>query len=76
MPLYEYACGECKTKFELLRTFSRADDPAACPSCGAERGRRLLSVFASFSRGEAGEMTSVGGSGCGSCSATSCATCR
>jgi len=76
MPLYEYVCGECKTKFELLRSYSRADDAAACPGCGVERGRRMLSVFASFSRGESGELSSVGGGGCAGCAATSCATCH
>jgi putative FmdB family regulatory protein len=76
MPIYEYRCGDCQSKFELLRSFSRADEPAACPGCGAERGRRLVSVFASFSKGANGEVSSVGGSGCGGCTATSCDTCH
>ena len=33
MPLYEYVCTDCESKFELLRPFSRADEVAECPHC-------------------------------------------
>jgi putative FmdB family regulatory protein len=64
MPLYEYVCEECETRFEELRPLSRMDDPAGCPS-GHSLGRRVLSVFAAMTRDEYGEAASMGGGGCG-----------
>jgi putative FmdB family regulatory protein len=41
MPLYEYECEQCATRFEVIQKFS--DPPAqACPSCGGSV-RKLLS---------------------------------
>ncbi|MGH2457262.1 MAG: FmdB family zinc ribbon protein [Chloroflexota bacterium] len=71
MPLYEYRCADCDTRFEKLTTFQKADDGIACPECGASQPRRLISLFASLSpSGDGGsEPTSGGGCGCGgSCS--------
>ena len=48
MPLYEYYCTKCATKYELLRSMSRSDDPATCPN-GHKGGARTLSMFASVS---------------------------
>ena len=45
MPLYEYYCSGCKTKFELLVSHQHADD-VVCTKCHGEQVRRLLSVFA------------------------------
>ena len=45
MPLYEYYCSDCKSKFELLVSHQYADD-VVCKKCHGEKVRRLLSVFA------------------------------
>lgn len=47
MPLYEYYCADCKSKFELLVSHQHADD-IVCVKCHSEKVRRLLSVFASL----------------------------
>lgn len=40
MPIYEYACDECGTRFERKQKFS--EDPVReCPACGSEV-RRVL----------------------------------
>lgn len=45
MPVYEYYCQSCQSKFDLyLAKFS--DNLPACPKCGAESTIRLLSKFA------------------------------
>ena len=75
MPLYEYRCPHCEIKFTKLRPFSQADAPAACPECRGEDTRRVLSTFASFSKGSDGSTHAVGGGGCAGCSAGSCAGC-
>nr|MBC7243751.1 zinc ribbon domain-containing protein [Chloroflexota bacterium] len=77
MPLYEYICDRCQCKFELLRSFSKADEPAVCPNCESPGARRLLSIFAALSKGSDGTTTSVAGGGsCAACAATSCAGCK
>jgi putative FmdB family regulatory protein len=41
MPIYEFECEECGARFEEL---VGAEAAAACPTCGAERTRRLYSA--------------------------------
>ncbi|MCB0209240.1 MAG: zinc ribbon domain-containing protein [Anaerolineae bacterium] len=49
MPLYEYYCPDCHTKFDALRPMSKADETIACKSCDSERPTRTLSMFATIS---------------------------
>ena len=77
VPLYEYHCPHCDIKFDLLRSFSQADAPAACPECQGEDTKRAISLFASFSRSSDGLTRSIAGSnGCAGCSASRCAQCK
>lgn len=67
MPVYEYVCKDCETKFEVLRPFARMDDPADCPR-GHDSGRRVLSSFAAMTKDPYGDPSPVsGGGGCGGC---------
>ena len=50
MPMYEYYCPDCHTKFEALRPMSQADEAIACKQCDSDRATRTLSLFATFSR--------------------------
>jgi putative FmdB family regulatory protein len=75
MPLYEYYCPQCETRFELLRPMSRSDHSATCPN-GHEGAQRVVSVFSAVSKGAGGETASVaGGASCDTCSSSSCSTC-
>lgn len=49
MPLYEYYCPDCQTKFDALRPMSKADASIACKCCESERPTRMLSLFATVS---------------------------
>lgn len=43
MPIYEYACSDCFHEFEVMQKMS--DEPVkACPECGKERAKRLVSA--------------------------------
>lgn len=70
MPVYEYYCRECGTKFEKLHRMSTKGETAACPS-GHAGAARTLSLFATFSRGEGGDVQSFGG-GCACGGACAC----
>jgi putative FmdB family regulatory protein len=62
MPIYEYVCPSCDTKFELMRPMSRSRETAACPSCKTESGR-ALSKFACSTVNESGVSSSIAGTG-------------
>lgn len=47
MPIYEFECEGCGGRFEELVA---AGEAAACPACGSELTRRLLSEVAPPSR--------------------------
>ena len=66
MPVYEYVCDECESRFEALRPVSRMDEPAPCPG-GHPSSHRVLSRFAALTRDEYGAPEPVGGDGCGGC---------
>ncbi|MCK6523946.1 zinc ribbon domain-containing protein, partial [Myxococcota bacterium] len=42
MPIYEYACPDCGHEFERLQKISEPP-VSVCPSCGAEKVRKLVS---------------------------------
>jgi putative FmdB family regulatory protein len=71
MPLYEYYCAECRTKFDALRPMEKADAPIQCKNCESMRTSRALSLFATRTKTEAGSSTPPqnfgnmgGGGGC------------
>jgi putative FmdB family regulatory protein len=78
MPIYEYNCSDCRTKFQKLRPMGKADAPVPCTDCGSNHTARAISLFSAISKGGNGETRAVSGtgSGCGSCTATSCANCN
>ncbi|MGM0599606.1 MAG: FmdB family zinc ribbon protein [Candidatus Rifleibacteriota bacterium] len=45
MPLYEYACADCKRKFTVLTSIDKRDEPKECANCGNKNSRRLVSKF-------------------------------
>jgi len=75
MPIYEYFCPSCKTKFELLRSMNCIDDDALCPTCNI-KGQKIPSAFSSMSKNSAGELAPIGGfDKCAGCTQSSCSSC-
>jgi putative FmdB family regulatory protein len=64
MPIYEYRCEDCGTKFEKL--VRRSDTELACPSCGQSHLNQELSTFAAHAGGTA-PQPQMGGCGGGMC---------
>jgi putative FmdB family regulatory protein len=46
MPIYEYSCPACDTKFDRLVKLMSSTEPVVCPKCGSKKTKRALSVFA------------------------------
>jgi putative FmdB family regulatory protein len=69
MPVYEYLCHTCDTRFEARRPMSEAASPIDCPH-GHDDTTRRLSVFATSahspaSMGDAAGAGSPRAGGCG-----------
>lgn len=73
MPIYEYLCSDCETKFDALRSMKDADAPISCVNCQSSHTSRMLSVFFAQSSGQA--LAGSNGGGCAGCSSNSCANC-
>jgi putative FmdB family regulatory protein len=65
MPLYEYECGACGHRFEIIQKFSDGP-PDACPKCGKGPLQRLFSSPAIQFKGTGWYVTDYAGKGRGS----------
>jgi putative FmdB family regulatory protein len=82
MPLYEYYCKDCRSKFELLTTYTESEVDVECARCHGANVRKLISVFArtrSANSGfggdfaaDAGDDFGDDGEGSGGCCGGSC----
>jgi putative FmdB family regulatory protein len=52
MPIYEYVCEDCGTKFEKLVLRASDKEGLACPKCGKSRLAPQLSTFAAHAGGD------------------------
>ncbi len=64
MPIYEYVCDDCGTKFEKLIRRPAADQ-VLCPACGQGHLTQALSVFSAHANGA--PQPSAGGCPAGMC---------
>lgn len=46
MPIFEYVCQDCGSRFEKLIRRDSDTESITCPSCGAARYEKTLSTFA------------------------------
>ena len=44
MPVFDYQCEECKTKYDVYHKVREIADDVVCPSCGSRSHKRLISV--------------------------------
>ncbi|HEY3741430.1 MAG TPA: zinc ribbon domain-containing protein [Bryobacteraceae bacterium] len=56
MPIFEYRCESCESKFEKL--VRRADEHVECPSCGTSKLEMQYSTFAAQTNGSSDSMPS------------------
>lgn len=62
MPIFEYKCDDCGTKFEKL--VRRTGDEIACPSCGEKHLKQEYSTFSARANGATKDSSSQMPSGC------------
>jgi len=61
VPLYEYRCSSCGSRFEVLRRMGQGSEGLVCPHCGHERVEKEFSTFAGATAGASGGSS---GGGC------------
>ena len=64
MPLYEYACKQCKHEFEAL---VRGATTPECPACHGQELERRLSVFAAHTAWSTTPQYTAAPGACGTC---------
>lgn len=63
MPLYEFSCSACGHTFSELRKMGDYEG-VVCPQCGSDNTKKLMSAFASSSKGsDAGSSCAPSGGG-------------
>jgi len=72
MPIYEYVCKDCDTRFEVVRPIKDADATIMCKNCESRNTTRAISVFFANS---GGKVIAGDSGGCSSCSGGSCSGC-
>lgn len=72
MPIFEYSCDDCGTKFEKLVRRSADADAMRCPSCGQDHLTTEYSTFAARSGVAKAQAEPVAGCGSGMCGASMC----
>ena len=45
MPLFDYRCSQCNKRFTQLVGMTADSKPPACPACGSEDVKKLISRF-------------------------------
>ncbi len=53
MPIFEYKCDDCGTRFEKLIRRETDEQEICCPACGQSRVEKQLSTFAAHAAGPA-----------------------
>ncbi|HKT47882.1 MAG TPA: zinc ribbon domain-containing protein [Candidatus Acidoferrales bacterium] len=69
MPIYEYICDECDTRFEKIVINKQQE--IACPKCASRKATIQLSVFSSVAANGSSTPSSSSGGG-GSCCGGGC----
>jgi putative FmdB family regulatory protein len=71
MPIFEYTCDDCGTKFEKLVRRSAESNGVACPACGQDHLKQEYSTFAAPANGAKAEAAPMG-CGAGMCGSGFC----
>lgn len=60
MPIYEYRCGECATRFEKLIRREMDETSLVCPKCGSTLLDREYSTFAAHAHSHSAAPAAAG----------------
>lgn len=71
MPVFEYKCSKCETKFEVFHKSAANPEEVICPKCASKESTKLFSSFAasigSTSHGDSCSSGTCGAPSFGGC---------
>lgn len=67
MPVFEYKCDDCGTKYDFFHKSSLNQQEVTCPKCGSAKNKKLFSAFATSNSGDSDFSSS-------SCASGNCST--
>jgi putative FmdB family regulatory protein len=75
MPIFEYQCSDCKSKFEIFHKSGSNLDDVSCPKCGSKEYKKLLSAFSASIKasGHSHQHEACASGGCGMADYGGCA---
>lgn len=62
MPIFEYKCKDCGSKFEFLHKSILDPEQASCPNCNSVKNEKLLSSFSTSNSGSSYDSGCTDGS--------------
>jgi len=51
MPIFEYQCQDCNSKYEILHKSISSKEEVYCPDCRSKNNKKLISTFSSMESG-------------------------
>jgi putative FmdB family regulatory protein len=52
MPVFEYKCSDCGSKYDMFHKSSLKPEEVTCPKCGSVKNKKLFSAFATSNSSE------------------------
>jgi putative FmdB family regulatory protein len=80
MPLFEFRCRDCGSRFEVLTSYQQSLGEMLCTTCQSRNVRKLIPLVAKRSRGDSdddfGDDFDDGGTDMGACGCGGACDCR
>ena len=74
MPVYEYKCSDCNSKFDVYHKSIEHIEDIKCPECNSNHNKKLLSTFSPNMGSVSSSSQSYEQSESSSCSTCGCGT--
>jgi putative FmdB family regulatory protein len=74
MPVFEYKCDECGSKYDFFHKSSLKQDEVTCPKCGSAKSKKLFSAFATANSSDSDFSSSCATGNCSTDYSGGCAS--
>ena len=74
MPVFEYKCNDCGSKFDMFHKSSLSQEEVICPKCGSVKTKKLFSAFATANPSESDNSSSCASGNCSTDYSGGCAS--
>lgn len=74
MPVFEYLCNECRTRYDVYHKSTSKPEEVKCPKCESKDSKKLLSSFSASVSSDSSTFDSCADGSCGLSPAGGCAS--